>query len=127
MEDLILIKMKILVGCYQGWFRVLEEFAFIKWPQSLTLIGKYTEMVQLNILQIAPIHCLFPNLEVGAFGRLYTRLNINAGAIILGFSIYGVRKVLLTRKTFEHQEEYKRRKFRKQNRWSSEQFSSYFK
>ena len=103
--DLILSKLKIVIGFYQVTFGVIEAFAFIKWPESLTFIGKYSELLQLNVLQIAPIHCLFASLKVDAFGRLYAILSINAAVIIFGFTFYGIRKVLITRKTFESQEE----------------------
>ncbi|XP_067029763.1 uncharacterized protein [Acropora muricata] len=103
--DLILSKMKIVIGFYQVTFGMIEAFAFIKWPESLTFIGKYSEMLQLNVLQIAPIHCLFANLKVDAFGRLYAILSINAAVIIFGFAFYGIRKVLIIRKTLENQEE----------------------
>ncbi|XP_015775323.1 PREDICTED: uncharacterized protein LOC107353513 [Acropora digitifera] len=108
--DLILSKLKIVIGFYQVTFGVIEAFAFIKWPESLTFIGKYSELLQLNVLQIAPIHCLFANLKVDAFGRLYAILSINAAVIIFGFTFYGIRKVLITRKTFESQDE-KAKKF----------------
>ena len=103
--DLILSKMKIVIGFYQVTFGVIEAFAFIKWPESLTFIGKYSELLQLNALQIAPVNCLFSNLKVDAFGRLYAILSINAAVIIFGFAFYGIRKVLITRKTLESQEE----------------------
>ena len=103
--DLILSKMKIIIGFYQVTFGVVEAFAFIKWPDSLTFIGKYSEILQLNVLQIVPIHCLYPNLKVDAFGRLYAILSTNTAIIILGFAVYGIRKVLITRKAFESQED----------------------
>ena len=103
--NLVLSKMKIVIGFYQVTFGMIEAFAFIKWPESLTFIGKYSEMLQLNVLQIAPIHCLFANLRVDAFGRLYAILSINAAVIIFGFVFYGIRKLLITRKTLETQEE----------------------
>ncbi|XP_067048637.1 uncharacterized protein [Acropora muricata] len=107
--DLILSKMKIVIGFYQVTFGMIEAFAFIKWPESLTFIGKYSEMLQLNVLQIAPIHCLFANLKVDAFGRLYAMLSINAAIIILGFTFYGIRKALITRKALEtHKEKVKK-------------------
>ena len=103
--DLILSKMKIVIGFYQVTFGMIEAFAFIKWPESLTFIGKYSEMLKLNVLQIAPIHCLFANLKVDDFGRMYAILSINAAVIIFGFAFYGIRKVLIIRKTLETQEE----------------------
>ena len=102
--DLILSKMKIVIGFYQVTFGVIEAFAFIKWPESLTFIGKCSEVLQLNVLQIAPIHCLFPNLKIDAFGRLYAILGINAAVITFGFTVYGITKVFITKKSFERQE-----------------------
>ena len=99
--DIILGRIKIIIGFYQVTFGILEAFAYIKWPDSLSLIGKYSEMLQLNIFQIAPIHCLFPNIKVNAFGRLFAVLGINAAVIILAIIIYGIRKALLNRKTFQ--------------------------
>ncbi|XP_044171310.1 uncharacterized protein LOC114952321 [Acropora millepora] len=103
--DLILSKLKIVIGFYQVTSGVIEAFAFIKWPESLTFIGEYSEMLQLNLLQIAPIHCLFADLKMDAFRRLYAILSINAAGIIFGFTFYGIRKALITRKTLESQEE----------------------
>ena len=103
--DLILTKMKIVIGFYQVTFGTVEAFAFIKWPESLTFIGECSEVLQLNVLQIAPIHCLFPNLKVDAFGRLYAILSINAAVITFGFTVYGIRRVLIIRKTFQSQQE----------------------
>ncbi|XP_068749385.1 uncharacterized protein [Montipora capricornis] len=103
--DIILGKVKIVIGFYQVTFGVLDAFAYIKWPDSLEFIGKYSEILQLNVIQIAPIHCLFPDLKVNAFVRLFTVLGINAAVIILAFIIYGIRKVLLSRKTFPSQVE----------------------
>ena len=74
-------------------------------PEPPTFIGKYSEVLQLNLLQIAPVHYLFANLKADAFGRLYATLTINAAVIIFGFTFYGIRKVLITRKTVESQEE----------------------
>ena len=62
--DIILGRMKIVIGLYQVTFGVLEAFSNIKWPDSLALIGKYSEILQLSVFQIAPIHCLLPILEV---------------------------------------------------------------
>ncbi|XP_068756626.1 putative leucine-rich repeat-containing protein DDB_G0281931 [Montipora capricornis] len=105
LPDIILGRLKIVIGFYQVTFGVLEAFAYIKWPDSLALIGKYSEMLQLNIFQIAPIHCLFPDLKVNAFGRLFAVLGINAAVVILAFISYGIRKVLLSKKIFPSQVE----------------------
>ena len=102
--DIILGRLKIVIGFYQVMFGVLETFAYIKWPESLTLIGKYSEMLQLNVLQIAPIHCLIPAIKVDAFGSLFAILAINAAAIIISVVIYGLRKLFLMRSSLDETE-----------------------
>jgi len=93
--DVILGRLKIVIGFYQVTFGVLEAFSYIKWPESLALIGKNSEMLQLNVLQIAPINCLFPNLKVDAFGGLLAMLAINAAAIVVAFAVYRLSKMRL--------------------------------
>ena len=95
--DIILGRLKIVIGFYQVTFGVLEAFSYIKWPDSLALIGKYSEMLQLNVFQIAPIQCLLPDLKVDAFGSLFAILTLNAAVIILALVVYGIRKLLLIR------------------------------
>ena len=95
--DIILARLKIMIGFYQVTFGLLEAFAYIKWPESLALIGKYSEMLQLNLLQIAPVHCIAPSVKVDAFGSLFAILAINAAFIFISFVIYGLRKFFLMR------------------------------
>ena len=93
--DIILGRMKIVIGFYQVTFGVLEAFSYIKWPDSLALIGKYSEILQLSVFQIAPIHCLLPSLKFDAFGSLFAMLAMNAAAIIVALVVYGLRKLFL--------------------------------
>ena len=102
--DIILGRLKIVIGFYQVTFGLLEAFTYIKWPDSLALIGKYSEVLQLNVLQIAPIHCLFPSIKVNAFGNLFVILAINAAAMIISFSVYGIRYLILMRSTLDVQQ-----------------------
>lgn len=96
--DILLSKLKVVIGFYQVTYGLLETFSYIKWPDSLQIIGKYSEILQLNILQIAPAHCLFSGLHVNAFGNLLAMMTINAavtGILAVG---YGVRKQIILRK-----------------------------
>ena len=104
--DVILGRLKIVIGFYQVTFGVLEAFSYIKWPDSLAVIGKYSETLQLNVLQIAPINCLFPNLKVDAFGSLFATLTINAAAIVVAFAVYRLSKIRL--KTLNKEEKFKK-------------------
>ena len=107
--DVILGKLKIAVGFYQVTYGLLDVFSYIEWPDSLQVIGKYSEILQLNILQMAPIHCLFPGLRVDGFGNLVAIMTINGIAIIVSGIAYGVRKLfILADKNAEDDEKYKR-------------------
>ena len=95
--DMILAKLKIVIGFYQVTYGVLEAFSYIQWPNSLRVIGQYSGLLQVNIFQIAPVHCLFPGFHVDAFGNLIVIMTINATVIGINGVAYGVRKVILSR------------------------------
>ncbi len=103
--DIVLGRLKIVIGFYQVTFGLLEAFAYIKWPDSLALIGTYSQALQLNVFQIAPVHCLFPELKIDAFGDLFSILTLNALVIILSICVYGIRKLYLRlRSTLDDQQ-----------------------
>lgn len=95
--DMILAKLKIMIGFYQVTYGLLEAFSYIQWPNSLRVIGKYSGLLQVNILQIAPVHCLLPGFHVDAFGNLIVMMTINATVIGIYGVAYGIRKVILLR------------------------------
>ena len=95
--DMFFSKLKIVIGFYQLTNGLLEVFSYIKWPDSLQVIGKYSEILQLNILQVAPIQCLFPGLRIDAFGSLLSIMTINAAVIGLSAIGYGVHRVIILR------------------------------
>ena len=95
--DTFLSKVKIIIGFYQVTHGLLEVFSYIKWPDSLKDVAKYSAILQINVLQIVPIHCLFPEFHVNAFGHLFLLLAINFTVIGGAGVIYGVRKVTILR------------------------------
>ena len=90
-------KLKIVIGFYQVTHGVLDAFSYIKWPGSLESIAKYSEFLQLNVLQIAPVQCLFPELRLDAFGSLFAIMAVNAGVICLSGIAYGMYKLMILR------------------------------
>ena len=103
--DSFLSKLKIAIGFYQVTNGLLEAFSYIKWPDSLQVISKYSEILQLNILQVAPIHCLSPGLHVDAFENLFAIMAINGSAICFSFIAYKVRQVIILRNRNQEEEE----------------------
>jgi len=95
--DMFLSKVKIVIGFYQVTYGLLETFSYIDWPGSLQVIGKYSEVLQMNVLQIAPVHCLYQGLQLDAFGNLFVMMAINATVIGLSGVAYGIRRVVILR------------------------------
>ena len=113
-EDNLLIdkffsKVKIVIGFYQVTYGLLEVFSYIKWPGSLEIIAKYSGFLQLNVMQIAPVQCLFTGLHVDAFGSLFTTTAMNA-AVICFFGIgYGLHKLNISRNSRLEEDEKSRK------------------
>ena len=95
--DMFLSKLKIVIGFYQVTYGLLEAFSYIKWPDSLQIIGKYSGILQMDILQIAPIQCLIPESHIDAFGNLFAMMAINGAVICLCGVTFVVRKLLILR------------------------------
>ena len=107
--DRFFSKLKIVIGFYQVTYGLLEVFSYIKWPDSLEVIAQYSGVLQLNILQLAPIQCLFTGLQVDAFGSLFAMMAINAIVVTLSGIYYRVHKVItLKSRHLEDQEKSRR-------------------
>lgn len=107
--DVIFARLKIIIGFYQVTYGLLEAFSFVRWPDVLEDISHYSEMLQLNILQIAPLHCLFSSLHVDAFGSLFASMGLNSVAIIFFAFIFGVRYIMISaRRSLTEEEKAKR-------------------
>ena len=93
--DRFLSKLKYLIGFYQVTRGLLNVFSYIRWPDSLDIVARYSGILQLNLFQIAPIHCLFPGLKVNAFGDLLLILSLNAIAVTTSGVVYGIRRRII--------------------------------
>ena len=96
-HEYLFSKLKIVIGFYQVTHGLLDAFSYIKWPGSLESIAKYSEFLQLNVLQIAPVQCLSPELRLDAFGSLFAIMAVNAGVICLSGIAYGIYKLMILR------------------------------
>ena len=95
--DTFFSKLKIVVGFYQVTHGLLDAFSYIKWPGSLEGIAKYSGFLQLNVLQIAPVQCLFPEMRLDAFASLFAIMAVNAGVICFAGIAYGVHRFIIFR------------------------------
>ncbi len=103
--DAFFSKLKIAIGFYQVTRGLLEAFAYIKWPGSLQVISKYSGILQMNLLQIVPVHCLSPGLRVDAFGDLCLMMAMNITVIGVSGIVYRVRKMIISRRQCLEDEE----------------------
>jgi len=107
--DMFFSKLKIVIGFYQVTSGLLDAFSYIKWPGSLEIIAKYSGFIQLNVLHIAPVHCLFPEMRLDAFGSLFAIMAVNAGVICFAGFAYGVHRLIIFRNPNLEDEEKSRR------------------
>ena len=107
--DKFFSKVKIVIGFYQVTNGLLEVFSYVKWPGSLQIIAKYSGFLQLNVLQIAPVQCLFPGLHVDAFGSLFATTAMNAAVICFAGIGYGLHKLIISRNSSLEEDEKSRR------------------
>ena len=115
--DIILGRLKIVVGFYQVTSGILEAFSYIKWPDALASIGKLSEMLQLSVLQIAPVQCVFPELKrdtYNAFASLYAMFAVNVAAIIVAFACCGISKLIVARKPYSQEKKLKKTSYTKE-------------
>ena len=103
--DYFFSKLKIVIGFYQVTHGILHAFSFVQWPDSMEIVVRYSEIIQLNVFQIAPIQCLFPALHVDALGILLATMTINAFTIGLSSLTYRVRKLIISRNVSLEDEE----------------------
>ena len=82
-----------------------EAFSYIEWPDSLEVIAEYSELLQLNVLQMVPLECLIKGLRVNAFGNMFTMMAVNSLVICVSGVAYGVRKVVIARNESLEEEE----------------------
>ena len=54
----------------------MEAHAFIKWPKYLADIANFADLIQLDVLRIAPMECI--NLSIYPFDSMVIMLAVNA-------------------------------------------------
>ena len=75
--DKVLGNIKVVIGFYQVLFGIMEAFSYIKWPGSLSVVGEYSEIIQMNIVQIAPLHCILSGFKFDAFTSLIAVMGLS--------------------------------------------------
>lgn len=105
MIDKFFSKLKIVIGFYQVTVGVLQAFSYIECPDSLEVIAEYSELLQLNVLQMVPLECLIKGFRVNAFGNMFTMMAVNSLIICVSGVAHGLRKVVIARNESLKEEE----------------------
>ena len=87
----------------------MEAFSYIKWPGSLPVVEEYSEIIQMNIVQIAPLHCINSGLKFDAFTSLFAVMGLNIAAVIVALSSIALATWISTRHMSNEQEKMKKR------------------
>ena len=90
--DVVLARLKILVGFYQVLSGTLDAFSYVEWPNLLLQLGKYAKFLQLNLIQIASLNCFMTNAKVNLYSSLLLSLTIITAALIFFFAYFHIRK-----------------------------------
>ena len=107
--DKALGSIKVTIGFYQVTFGIMEAFSYIKWPESLSVIGGYSEIVQVNIVQIAPLHCIIPSLKFDAFASLFAVMGLNFVAVIVALASFAFATWKSTRHILNEEEKIRKK------------------
>ena len=107
--DKLLGKIKVVIGFYQVLYGIMEAFSYVKWPGSLSVVGEYSEIIQMNIVQIAPLHCILPGWKFDAFTSLFAVMGLNITAVIVAFSSLALATWISTRHMSNEEEKRKKK------------------
>ena len=96
--DVLLARLKIVISFYQVTSGTLNAFSYVSWPETMISIGKYAGMLQLNLLQIVPIHCFNNSLKVDSYTMLLMFVAVNVVSIVVPAAFYQGKKLLINRR-----------------------------
>ena len=97
LADTLLARFKIVISFYQVTSGTLNAFSYVEWPEAITSIGNYAGMLQLNLFQIVPVHCLNNSLKVDSYTKLLTLVAFNVASVAIPLAYYQGKKFLLYR------------------------------
>jgi len=73
----------------------LDAFSYVQWPEALLQLSNYAKFVQLNLVQVAPLHCFKDSFKMNAYVGLLITVALNVGVIVLAFAYFQIRKLLI--------------------------------
>lgn len=109
-SDVTLARLKIVLGFYQMTSLILDAFSFVKWPSSFSILIRYIKLVQLNLFQIVPFHCISHRLKIDSYATLSLMVFINIGTGVTVMVIYYILKAkILARSVHSFEQKHEQR------------------
>jgi hypothetical protein len=71
----------------------IEAFSYVQWPAWFIAATRFSKLLQLNLLYIAPLHCFNNNLKTDAYFNLIFYVAFNGSVILIALSYYQLKKL----------------------------------
>ena len=75
--DIIMSCFKIVIGFYQVIAGIFSALARVRWPIALISMEKYISFFEGNILQFAPLSCIYPGFRLDHFVKFLWVISLN--------------------------------------------------
>ena len=75
--DIIMSCFKIVIGFYQVIAGIFSALARVRWPVALISMEKYLSFFEGNILQFAPLSCIYPGFRLDQFVKFLWVIILN--------------------------------------------------
>ena len=62
---------------------VFSSFSNVEWPTAVVWIGKYLRYIELNLVEVAPLGCLYDKFTVNAQHEFVIAISVNIFVILL--------------------------------------------
>ena len=93
--DVVLARLKIVIGFYQVMSGILDAFSYVEWPAVLLKLGTYDKFLQLNLLQIASVNCFITNTKVNSYTSLVLSFTIIIASIATSFAFFHAQRLYI--------------------------------
>ncbi|XP_031557188.1 uncharacterized protein LOC116293842 isoform X2 [Actinia tenebrosa] len=95
LTDVVLARLKIVIGFYQVTSGTLDAFSYVEWPDAMLQLSNYAKFLQLNLVQIAPLHCFTDSLKMNAYSALTLSVGTNVGVVLICFIYFHLKRLCI--------------------------------
>ena len=95
--DIVLARAKIVITFYQITSISVESFSYIQWPSAMIKLQQYVKLIQLNLFQIAHVHCFKYTLRINSQNRVIFYICLNVVTVLAVVLYFHLRKAYLKR------------------------------